>query len=69
TPLLWQCHVAPSHWLRWAPPSLQLHRGPPDLRPRSPEPWTLPWPSGSSVSPGLVGSPSLPWAPPSPLTV
>ncbi|KAL0168348.1 hypothetical protein M9458_036570 [Cirrhinus mrigala] len=30
----------------------------------SPEPWTLPWPSGSLVLPGLVGSPSLPWAPP-----
>ncbi|KAL0198380.1 hypothetical protein M9458_006920, partial [Cirrhinus mrigala] len=32
--------------------------------PRSPEPWTPPWPSGSSVLPGLIGSPSPLRAPP-----
>ncbi|KAL0203608.1 hypothetical protein M9458_001626, partial [Cirrhinus mrigala] len=32
---------------------------------RSPEPWTPPWPSGSSVSPGLDGSPSQAPPPPS----
>ncbi|KAL0189207.1 hypothetical protein M9458_016306, partial [Cirrhinus mrigala] len=44
-------------------PALPRTSGSP-LPPRSPEPWTLPWPSGSSVSPGLVGCPSPPLAPP-----
>ncbi|KAI2649503.1 IgA FC receptor [Labeo rohita] len=34
--------------------------------PRSPEPWALPWPSGSSVSPRTISSPSPPRAPPPP---
>ncbi|KAL0179983.1 hypothetical protein M9458_025425, partial [Cirrhinus mrigala] len=48
--------AAPRRSVPPTPPlSLRLHHGPP-APPRSPEPWTPPWPSGSSVSLGLVGS-------------
>ncbi|KAL0151939.1 hypothetical protein M9458_052746, partial [Cirrhinus mrigala] len=43
-----------------APAPLQTSGSPPRL----PEPWALPWPSGSSVSPWIIGSPSPPRAPP-----
>ncbi|KAL0160077.1 hypothetical protein M9458_043802, partial [Cirrhinus mrigala] len=46
-----------------APPQSSVAPAPPRTS-GAPEPWTLPWPSGSSVSPELVGSLSLPRAPP-----
>ncbi|KAL0173502.1 hypothetical protein M9458_029470, partial [Cirrhinus mrigala] len=42
-----------------APPQSPVTPAPPRTSgcpPRLPEPWPLPWPSGSSVSPGLIGS-------------
>ncbi|KAI2666688.1 Zinc metalloprotease ZmpB [Labeo rohita] len=67
TPLLWLRLVAPFQGLSppqsSVAPALTRTSGslPP---PRLPEPWTPPWPSGSSVSPGLIGSPSPPRTPP-----
>ncbi|KAL0194553.1 hypothetical protein M9458_008125, partial [Cirrhinus mrigala] len=43
---------------------LRLSGSPPP--PRLLEPWALPWPSRSSVSPWIFGSPSLPRGPPPP---
>ncbi|KAI2651120.1 Chromatin-remodeling ATPase INO80 [Labeo rohita] len=47
-----------------APAPLRTSRSLPP--PRSPEPWAPPWPSRSSVSPKIIGSLSLPQAPPPP---
>ncbi|KAI2659211.1 Neurofilament medium polypeptide [Labeo rohita] len=56
-----------------APPSPQSSVAPAPPRtsgspplPWPPEPWALPGPSGSSVSPRIIGSPSPPWALPPP---
>ncbi|KAL0180485.1 hypothetical protein M9458_022891, partial [Cirrhinus mrigala] len=68
--------AAPRHSVPPAPLGSSLPPAPPQssvtlapLRPfgappRSPEPWAPPWPSRSSVSPWIFGSPSLPQAPP-----
>ncbi|KAL0190776.1 hypothetical protein M9458_013474, partial [Cirrhinus mrigala] len=47
-------------------PALFAQSSPSGSPPRSPEPWAPPWPSGSSVSPWIFGSPSPPRAPPPP---
>ncbi|KAL0177292.1 hypothetical protein M9458_026186, partial [Cirrhinus mrigala] len=52
-----------------APPQFSVALAPPrtsGFPPWSPEPWAMPWPSGSLVSPRIIGSLSPPRAPPPP---